>query len=285
MRLFKSKQSKKIPAFKMSPSAQTSGGDALIDQINSRKRGLKKPGVILRKHHGIYKKLIFLTLFVSALGYVVWKFNILSYFTISGVLISGTGRFVNEKDLRTLSEKDSLGQSIFVISEKSLSEVLSKNFLGAKLIEVEKRYPNKIRIIVEERVPLAIVYNENNNHFLIDSEGYVLGVVDKNYSGLAKIKYEGDIKVGSFLDKELTLISVDIVKFAERNGVKVTNMSFYAEYSKIYVGGGIEVYLGYDKNTEQSLKTVGALIKKSVAEKKTIRRIDLRYDKVIVLYD
>lgn len=269
----------------MSPSAQTSGSDALIEQISSRKRGLKTTKVVLRQHRGIYKKLSILLVILSILGYAAYKFNIISYFKITEVLISGTVRFVNEKDLRTLAEKNTLGQSIFVVREKKLAEVLRRNFLGAKLIEVEKKYPDKIRVIVEERVPLAVIYDEKEEYFLIDSQGYVLGVVDKNYSGLPRIKYEGEIEVGGFLDKDLIPISVDIIKFAEKDEVKVTSMSFYPKYSKIYVGDGIEVYLGYDKNTEQSLKTVGALIKKTIAEKKTIRRIDLRYDKVIVLYD
>lgn len=269
----------------MSPNAQTSGGDTLIQQIKNRKRGVTSSNVVLRKHHGIYKKLIILIVALFVFGYGIYKFDILHYFIISEVLISGTERFVNEKDLRAVAEKNSINQSIFVFSGKKLSIILSKNFLGAKAIEVEKRYPNRISVIVEERIPLAIVYHENEDYFLIDAEGYVLGLVDKNYLGLPKIKYEGDIKIGSFLDRELIPISVDILKFAEKDEIKVTSMSFYPKYAKVYVGNGIEVYLGYDKNAEQSLRTVSALIKKTVSEEKTIRRIDLRYDKVIVLYD
>jgi cell division septal protein FtsQ len=285
MRLFKPKKDKKIQVFKISPSAQVSGSDVLIDQINKRKRGLNSTRVVFRKHRGIYKKLILFALVFTAFCYATYRFNILSYFKISEVLISGTVKFVNEKDLRTLAEKGSFGKSIFIINTKSISEVLSSNFLGARLIEVEKKYPNKIRIIVEERIPLAVVYNGNDEYYLVDQEGYVLGEVDKNYADLTRIKYEGEVKVGSFLDKDLIPISMDIIKFSEKDEVKVTSISFYPNYSKIYVGDSIEVYLGYDKNIEQSLKTVGALIKKTIAEKKTIRRIDLRYDKVIVLYD
>jgi cell division septal protein FtsQ len=284
MRLFKPKEDKKIPVFKISPSAQISGSSNLIEQINNRKRGLQTSKVVFRKHHGIYRKIIILVVLLSGLGYLVYRFNILSYFKISEVSITGTARYVNEKDLRTLAEKDSLGQSIFILSDKKLAEILSKNFLGAKLIDVEKKYPNKILVLVQERVPLAIVYNSKGEYFLIDQEGYVLGVVDKDYLGLPKIQYEGDVKVGGFLAKNLISTSIDILNFAEKDEVKVSSISFYPNYSKIYVGG-VEVYLGDDKNVEQSLRTVGAFIKKTAAENKTIRRIDLRYDKVIVLYD
>ena len=46
---------------------------------------------------------------------------------------------------------------------------------------------------VEERIPLAIAYNDDNEGFYIDSEGFVLGVVDSNVFDLPKIKYEGPI--------------------------------------------------------------------------------------------
>jgi len=270
---------------RISPNAQTSGSDMLLKSIGRKKRGFKTSRIVFRYHHGIAKKVILLVLVLGMVGYLSYKFKVFDYFKITNVKILGATKFVNEKDIKTLAEKNSLGQSIFVLNTDNLSKVLKKNFLGSKNIEVEKKYPNKIKIIVEERMPIAVVYNEKNEYFLIDTDGYVLGVVDKSYFNLPRIKYEGDITVGSFLEKDIIPVSIEILKFADKEELKVSSISFYPKYIKLYVGSGTEVYIGYDKDREQSLKTIGALIKKLNVEGKIVKKIDLRYDKVIVLYD
>ncbi|MFZ2664334.1 MAG: FtsQ-type POTRA domain-containing protein [Patescibacteria group bacterium] len=271
-------------SFQVSPNAQTSGSDLLLKRINKKRRTFRNPKVVLRTHHGLAKKIFISCVLVGAIGFVVFRFNVLEYFKINLFEISGASRFVNEKDVKTLVEKNSLDQSIFIVNTENLEDILKKNFLGAKNIEIEKKYPNKLKVIVEERVPIAILYNDEKTYYLIDSDGYVLGVVDKSYSGLPKIKYEDDIAVGNFLDKDIIPVSVEILKYAEKEEVKISSMSFYPKYTKIYVGS-TEVYIGYDKDREKSLETVGALIKNLNAEGKIVKKIDLRYDKVIVLYD
>lgn len=269
----------------MSPYAQVSGSEILLKSINSKKRSFRNPKAVFRTHHGIAKKIIISVVILGIIGFVIYKFNVLNYFKVSSIEVVGAIRFVNEKDIKTLTEKNSLGQSMFVLNISNLQNTLKKNFLGAKNIEIEKKYPSKVRVIIEERIPIAVLYDDKDNYYLIDSEGYVLGIVEKSYSSLPKIKYEGDISVGDLLDKEIIPVSVEILEFAEKEDVKVSSMSFYPKYTKMYVGGGTEIYIGYDKDRETSIKTVGALIKKLNAEGKIVKKIDLRYDKVIVLYD
>lgn len=270
---------------KVSPTAQTSGSELFLNKLIQRKRSITTPKIILRKHHGLAKKIFVTVVLISLLAYAIYKFKPLDYFKISLVEINGALKFVNEKDIKTLAEKNSLNQSIFLINTNYLSEVLKKNFLGAKNIDIEKKYPDKLKIIVEERTPLAVVYTDKEDYYLIDSDGYVLGIVDKRFSDLPKIKYEGEVSVGSFLEKEMIPVSVEILKFAEKEELKVSSISFYPKYTKVYVGTGAEIYIGYDKDREQSMKTVGSLIKKLSVEGKIVKKIDLRYDKVIVLYD
>ncbi len=266
-------------------STQTRESQLLLKRIKDRKRGLKSSRVIFRKHHGLAKKILVLILFIGVLSYLVYRFNILDYFKVSLVQVEGATDFVNAEDVKTLVERNSVGQSIFLLKTENVAEILRKSFLGAKKVEVEKDYPNKILITIEERIPLAVVYNNEGEYFLIDSEGYVLGVIDESFSDLPKIKYEGYILVGTFLKKEMIPVSIEILQFAEKEELKISSMSFYPNHAKIFIGGNTEIFIGYDKDREKDLKTVNALIKKSAVEGKEIKKIDLRYDKVIVLYD
>ena len=51
-----------------------------------------------------------------------------------------------------------------------------------------------------------------------------------------------------------------------------------------YAGQSTPVYMNKDANIKDSLKIVARLQAKAVLENKNIAKIDLRYDKVIVLY-
>jgi len=272
-------------SYNISPSAQTSGSDIVLKNIVNRKRGLKSSKVMFRKHHGLAKKVLVFLIILGIFSYFVYKFNILNYFKISDVYVEGASEFVSAEDIRLVVERNSIGQSIFLINTGNLVDIVQRSFLGAKTVKVEKEYPDKIIVVIEERVPLAIVYNDENEYFLIDSDGYVLGVVEKGFSDLPKIRYEEGIVIGTFLEKEIIPVSIEILKFAEEEELKISSMSFYPKYTRLFAGKGTEVFIGYDKDRKESLKTVNALIKKLESEGKTIRKIDLRYDKVIVLYD
>jgi cell division septal protein FtsQ len=264
---------------------QTKESQLLLKNIENKKRRVISSRTVLRKRHGIVKKIL-ISLFISGLCIFLFiKFHVADYFKISAVNVTGSHGFVSAEDVRNLTEKNAAGKFIFSVNEEELSNILLKNFLGAKKIYVRKNYPNSLDVFIEERVPLAVVYNSEGGRFIIDSEGYVLGVVDENFSDLPEIKYEGSIMVGNFLERSIVPISTNILNFAALEKLRVSNMSFFSDYVRLYVNGGVEVYMDYDKDYRKSLKTVKALLKESDEGGKTLEKIDLRYDKVIVLYD
>ena len=266
-------------------SGQIGESQILLKSINTKKRSFYTPKRVLRKNHGVLKKIL-IAVFLLGLGiFVAIKLDVYSYFEVDFVNVEGTGSFVNTDDVKAIVEKIVIGQSIFPIKEEDIVDLLTKNFLGAKTVVVQKDYPNSIKILIEERVPLAIVHNNSDDNFLIDSEGYVLGLVSDGFSDLPKIQYEGPVIIGTFLEKDMIPVSVQLLKFAEQEELKISSMSFYPNHVKVFVGGSAEVFIGYDKDSEKSLKTVSALIKTSEAEGKMLKKIDLRYDKVIVLYE
>lgn len=266
-------------------SNQTRESQILLKRINSRNRHKVSRSVVLRKKHGIFQKIIFLLGLLFILAFLVYNFDLIHYFDISFVNVAGAEHFVSSEGVKEIVERNYIGQSIFVIDEGDVHGVLSKNFLGAKNISVEKNFPNSIEIYIEERIPLAIVYNDESSSFLIDSEGYVLGAVDDTFSDLPKIKYEGPIIIGDFLEKDIIPVSIEILTFAEEDELKVSSMSFYPKYVKMFVGDSVEVFIGYGGDNKRSLRTVDALMKSSQNENKILKKIDLRYDKVIVLYE
>jgi len=264
---------------------KTDESQALLRKIKNRKRSVITPKVVFRKKHGIFKKILFLLLLLALGAFLIYKFELIEYFNVSFVEVRGADSFVSREDVKNLTERNSFEQSIFFIKEEEIVGILKKSFLGAKNIEIEKKFPNSLIVSVEERIPLAIVHNNDGDDFLIDSEGYVLGMVKEGFYDLPSINYEGSIVIGTFLEKDIIPISIEILKFAEQEDLKISSMSFYPNHTKLFVDRNVEVYMDYDKDSEKSLKTINALLKGSDPDEKMLKKIDLRYDKVIVLYD
>ena len=276
---------RRIHAGSFSDNKSTRESQLLLKRINERKRNIITPRKILRKKQGLFGKIVIFLIFISVVVFLIIKFDVPGYFKISSINIEGVGKFVSYDDVRSVVSSSVLEKYIFSVDEISVAENIKKSFLGAKNVNVSRNYPHSIDVLVEERVPLAVAYNDDGEGFLIDSEGFVLGVVDKSVFDLPKIKYEGPIMVGTFLEKDIIPVSIEIIEFAEKEDLKISSMSFKPASAHLFVGKDTEVFMVYDKDIEKSLRTIKALVKKSDVEGKILKRIDLRYDKVIVLYD
>ena len=267
-------------------SVQTSGNQILLNKIRSRRRGIRNPRVIARKYR-VFLKLTAVLLILVSIGYLSYKYIYLSpKFAVKTVSVIGGGKFVNPQDFKTISEQKTLGQSIFSVDPKELEKSLKSNFLGAKNVEASLDYPDTLVIKVEERLPVALVTSGKKDavYYLIDGEGYILGEVSDEFMDLPKIIYEGDMKVGSFLDDRVVPVSIEILSEIGKAGLNVSSISFRERYSKLYLGA-TEVYLSNLKGVGESVRKLEKLYKNLLLEGKSVIKIDLRYDKVIVLYE
>lgn len=266
--------------------SQGTGGDILMRKIYSRKRGYKKSKVMVRQCSGWAKRVFIIGLVVGVVAYGIYILDIRGFFSISEIEIIGADEFVNKDDLRKLAETNGLGNFIFTFNTSDLEGKLRGNFLGAYDIDIEKKYPRSIKVIVEERVPLAIVKSsKDDQRYLVDKSGYVLSVISSRFSSFPIIHYDGEVSVGIFLTEKIFPVSAEILRFADSEGVRISTMSFYPKYVRLYTNTGVDVYIGAQKDIEESMKAIGALLRKLSLEGKKVTKVDLRYDKVIVLYD
>lgn len=207
-----------------------------------------------------------------------------SLFDIEVVYVEGTREFVNKEDVRLMAENNALGHNIFKFNTNSLEAKLANNLLGAKSYQVQKDLPNTLDIMVNERIPIAIIHKDSDEYFLVDEDGYVLGYTDPEDGSLPRIKYDKDVRVGQFIDKNLVPIYLELTDLFKEQEVPVSSMSFSAKYVHLFLVNDTQVLIGNQKNKLEALKTTAALLKEAELEDKEIRTIDLRYDKVIVLF-
>lgn len=279
MKPLKSQDLKKV---RINPR-QTSGNEVLLQKIQSRRRGLKNPRVVARKYKVLLKIVICFVLL--AIGFLCsYKYVYLNpVYQVSNIEIVGPHKFVSTTDVREVSEKNLIGKIMFSVNPKDVEKTLKDTFLGARSVKVSKSYPNKILIAIEERVPVAIVVsNQDEENYLIDVDGYVLGAVSDEFLNMPKIIYDRGVKIGDFIGGNVVPVCVSILKEAEKSGLEVSSVSYSERQSVIFLGG-TQVLISNKKNIRDSISVLTKVYNVLKIEGKMVKKIDLRYDYVSVL--
>jgi cell division protein FtsQ len=233
------------------------------------------------------KRLTSILFFLIAVGWggFIIKFFVhdSTYFDVREILVMGAGKFVNAEDLEILVDSNLVNRNIFYVDTQKLESDLNSNFLGAKKLSVKKVFPDKIIVSVEERKPLALLYqNPESELYLIDDEGYVLGKVAPEFMDLPKIQFSGALEIGKFVSQEIVPVTRQIIKESDANNLKISSMSFNPKYTRIYIVDSAEALISNEKDLSFSLKLLSSMVKRLTLEGKKVSQIDLRYDKVIV---
>jgi len=246
---------------------------------------MKKFKIYRRKFGGVVSfilKIIVTLLLLGGLFYVIFK---LDYFRVLQVEINGAKNFVSSADLEELTKARSLGQPIFTVDKKELENSLERNFQGAKEISISRKLPKTLVVSVTERVPLAVVKDAQDNYYLIDEDGYVLGRVDQAKTNLPKVNYDKDISVGYVLEPELVSVFLSLLSVLDENKILISDLTVTQNYLSFYVDKGfVKVLISNVKNEKESVETLSSLLEKLASEGKEPGLIDLRYDKVVVSY-
>ncbi len=247
-------------------------------------RKLSRSRYYLRKHLDLAKSVVKLLTTAVIIAGAVNLFLFSDYFSVKKIIISGTNQFVNGTDVEQIAKSNAEGSNIVRFNTADLKNNLENSLLGAKYFEVKKRYPDTINILVHERVPIAIVYQNTEEMFLVDEDGYVLGFTSPDNDTLPKIHFEKEIEIGLFIDKNVVPVYLQLSKLFTQEKIKVSTMSFYPDHVNFKIERGPEVFIGRHKDHREAVRAISALLKQTKLEDKELKRVDMRYDKVIVLF-
>jgi len=150
---------------------------------------------------------------------VVWGLNYFynsKYFKVKSIDIQGNTHYKDEEVKVLIPEV--IGTNIFEINKKRVEETIARGELyWVKEAELSKIFPDKVIIKLVERKPfLIIVYKDK--YFLMDSEGVVLGKIEKEdlneYKDLILVRnvVNYSINIGEKIAKKNALSCADIYK-------------------------------------------------------------------------
>lgn len=252
-----------------------------------RKSLVKKPKHVNKERRvnniiTIIKLLAFFTL----VGVLLWFYIQYQPLNIRSVEISGAERFVSQKDAQKIAEEKAVGKNIVLLNIGDLQKNVANNFLASKSVEIRKVLPSRLKIKITERVPIALILpkdgNDGREFYFVDADGFILGLADKSATNLPVINYSQSVEVGKFVEASAVKYYFDLIKALDDDNVAVSTISSYPRYTEFFTSGATQVLFTNDQNPKPQVKIFSKMMEAFKAEGKKLKKIDLRFDKVIV---
>lgn len=220
---------------------------------------------------------------LTLVGILLWFYIQYQPLNIKSVEISGAERFVNQKDVQKIAEEKALGKNIILLNTGDLQRNIANNFLAAKSVEIYKVLPSHIKIKITERVPIALILPKDSQDFVfVDAQGFILGLADKSATNLPVINYSQPVEVGKFVEAGAVKYYFDLIKALDEDNVAVSTISSYPRYTEFFTGEATQVLFSNNQNPKPQVKIFAKMLEAFKAEGKLLKKIDLRFDKVVV---
>ncbi len=247
----------------------------------ARRRDLvKKPKRINKeKRRATIKNIILGLSTLGVIGFGIWAYIKYKPFDIVKADVEGAQRFVNRRDIRNIVDHQVLGKNFLTLDTRALEKTIGETFLAVKSVKVVKIFPNAVNVQITERAPIALIQNEE--FYFVDMDGFVLGLADKSSTNLPVISYDQKVEVGRFVESSAVSYYFDLIKALDEKGIPVSTIKSFPRYTSFFTGD-IEVLFTNFQSAKSQAKIFAKMIEAFKAEGRKPKKIDLRFDKVIV---
>lgn len=237
-----------------------------------------------RKYRSAIKIIAVFLLIGSLIPLIYYVFTKYRLLQITEIKVYGPNNYVQVNQVKGYLENKILGSFIITFHPEEYSQAITKEFLGIEKTSISKKYPNKLIVNVIERSPVAVLVTSDQK-YLVDKEGYVMQIYSDKDSEYPEIIYSEKITEGQFINQSIVPLSVELLKNAKETNLVINKMQFNSQYITLNINDNIEVDLSLADNTALAMRQVSAIIQKTLLESQKLRKVDLRFEKVIVLYD
>lgn len=205
--------------------------------------------------------LIFLVLAVIAI-IALFRSNIFKI-EQKNVIIEGVKYLKKTKVLKLLNIPE--GASIFSISTRAMEKKL-KEEAWVKDAQVSRDFPDGLRVVIEERQPIALMVYPNQTYYMIDSEAVVLNPAREEKLPNLPLIHDVKIKpasVGVKIDSNELKAALEILEAMPASLYQAVKIVSAPNLDKLtfYTNSGIEILFGEPQDMEKKFKVLEELMK------------------------
>ena len=217
------------------------------------------------------KKLLIL-IFLILLPASMW---FLPIFKVSSVQIEQNSPCLGQEQVEYIK-----GQRIFLLNTKIVIAKIKKDFPCAENVSIGKKIFSKIIIKITASEPVARLENTN---LAITPSGQVTDAGAKTMPVLYSSKAIGAAKNQILTDPEL-LISAKIAKTLEKSDFTAASIRPTEEGVAVYGQDNIFALFSYQKDIDLQTDSLQQVMARAKIDASKISKIDLRFDKPIIVF-
>jgi len=227
---------------------------------------------------------ILITLLISLLlFFLILKIN--AYFKIKEIII------ISPKKNASIFGLDDLKKGNFFILKAKKSQLennLKSINSSIKTIEIEPIFPDKVKVIVDFYEPMAILIGVDIN-FYLSADSRILFKTKDAQEELTLINYYQKLpdflyKTGDYLSFSDIKMAVELIDFFNQISFAVKKVDIKSDDMLIFNLGDKEILLTDKKDKNWQKTQLKKIIKQFKIEGKEFKKIDLRFDKPVVVF-
>lgn len=249
------------------------------ERVNKKNLPQKVKHIGKEKRRVRIKRALWAVLIMGIIGIGVWLYAKYRPFDIVRTEVEGAHRFVNMQDVKNIVDQQSLGENCLIFNTKALEQIIRETFLATKSVKAIRTLPNSVKVVITERVPIALI--KNGDLYFVDSDGFVLGLAEGSTTNLPIINYSQKVEVGKFVERSAVSYYFDLIKALDEEGISVSTINSFPKYT-VFLSDGIEVFFTNSQPAKSQAKIFAKMIEAFKAEGRKPKKIDLRFDKVVV---
>lgn len=242
-----------------------------------------KPLILVQKY-----AILFLILIAFAVTTILGMYN------VSNVrFLNEENKYVRESDIKDLLEENVItGTNFFLINPDKVEEVILQNTY-VKSVKVEKVFPNKLNIDIEEYKPFIVFQTSDSKCKIFSKEGVLLETNEEvecdELASLEKsIYFTGDEnQIVNENGKETFYLSdniYDLSKILKNFGMSISSVSMESSVISVYAGS-TDIILDTNQDILTEFSRLYLVLEELEKLEKKAVSIDVRFDRPVIVID
>jgi cell division septal protein FtsQ len=203
-------------------------------------------------------------------------------FRVKKIVIIGPKKNLNLK-LQKLSEVP-----IFFINVKNEEKKLLNNNPYLKNIKIEKQLPSTLIIYPEYYQPEAQL-KINQGYLLLSEDGRILEKTKVKYDNLLTINFyqklnSQEVNIGGFITFKELKLSLQLIPIFKRLNIKINSIDIFGLNMIVFNLDNNQVFFSGEKDSKKTEYELTSILKKIKLEHQNFKKLDLRFNKPIIIF-
>lgn len=217
-------------------------------------------------------------IFISLFLVLILSIGLYFTFQVKNAKFQGNSNCLDESALQNKVNN----KNIILLNTKKLKEEILKQSTCIENLAISKKYPNTIIFLVSEKEAIAKI---DSSQYSVTESGLIIDESSSMQKPKIFLPQGAQITLGQIIQDPAVLYALKLVKYLEKSdfmaaNVRITEQGDIAIYSR---QEAVAVFTK-ERSPESQVDSLQSIIAKAKIDPSKIAKIDLRFDKPVLVY-